>query len=138
MENGVDQPCRLLVRKRPLRCSHLVKHSAGAIDVRPGIDNLRAELLRRHVRQSSSYRTCVIDTLCLIDRGLGMKEFCQTEIEYLQPPLARDVKIVGLQVAVDHTLSVSRATASASWAPSFRVRASSSGPSESFLLSGTP
>ena len=53
MEDGAHQLDRLTLRKSALTGGHLVHHGAGGIDVTARIDGFAAQLLGRHVGQSS-------------------------------------------------------------------------------------
>ena len=98
--------------KRPSSGQHLVQHGAERENVGARIDGQPPHLFRRHVADGSDDDARARDRLearhLCFDRHLLPGE---AEIENLQPRVAREEEVVGLDVAMDDALFVRRGQA---------------------------
>ena len=99
--------------KRAFAGNHFVENGAEGKNVRPVIDRLTAHLLGRHVPGRSHHHACFGRHL----KGGGVSaasvrlrqgQLGQAEIQNLHPAVAREEKILRLQVAMNNAFFVRR------------------------------
>ena len=113
LEDRVHRFDRGVAAKGPLPRQHLVENRSEGKDVREVIRGQSAHLLGRHVaNRSHDHAGLRLPRDCrgarLLLRGNGVNPLREAEVENLEVAVPIDEEVLGLQVAVDDPLLVSR------------------------------